>query len=62
MIRAGETGFLVDTVKEAAEAVDRIGELDPRACRANVQARFSVLVMAAGYERVFRKVIEESAL
>jgi hypothetical protein len=46
-------------VKEAAAAADRIGELDPRACRANVQARFSVQVMAAGYERVFRKVIGE---
>jgi glycosyltransferase involved in cell wall biosynthesis len=62
LIREGETGFLVDTVKEAAAAVDRIGELDPRACRANVQARFSVQVMAAGYEQVFRKVIgQESA-
>jgi glycosyltransferase involved in cell wall biosynthesis len=57
LIREGETGFLVDTVKEAAAAVDRLGELDPRACRANVQARFSVQEMAAGYERVFRKVI-----
>ncbi len=57
LIREGETGFLVDTVQEAAAAVDRLGELDPRACRANVQARFSVQEMAAGYERVYRKVI-----
>jgi glycosyltransferase involved in cell wall biosynthesis len=59
LIREGETGFLIDTVKEAAAAVDRIGEIDPRACRANVQARFSVQVMAAGYERVYLKVIGE---
>ena len=57
LIRDGETGFLVDTVQQAAAAVDRIGELDPRACRANVQARFSVEHMAAGYEQVFRRVI-----
>ena len=57
LIREGETGFLVDTAEEAAAAVDRVGALDPQACRANVEARFSVRVMAAGYERVFRKVI-----
>jgi glycosyltransferase involved in cell wall biosynthesis len=60
LIREGETGFLVDTVEEAAAAVDRVGALDPQACRANVEARFSVRVMAEGYERVFRKVIGNS--
>ena len=57
LIREGETGFLVDTTEEAAAAVDRVGALDPRACRANAEARFSVRVMAEGYERVYRKVI-----
>ena len=60
LVRDGETGFLVDTVKEAAAATDRIGELDPGACRANVEARFSVQVMAAGYERVYRTLIGET--
>jgi glycosyltransferase involved in cell wall biosynthesis len=59
LIREGETGFLVNTVDEAVAAVDRLGEIDPRACRANVEERFSVQVMAAGYEKVFREVIDE---
>ena len=59
-MREGDTGFLVDTVQQAAAAVKRLGELDPQACRANVEARFSVEEMAVGYERVFWKVIEET--
>ena len=59
LVREGETGFLVDTLQEAAAAVEQVGEIDPQACRANVQARFSAEVMAAGYEQVYRKVIGE---
>ena len=57
LIRQDETGFLVDTVEEAAAAVERLDEIDPRACRANVEARFSETVMGAGYERVYRKLV-----
>lgn len=57
LVRDGETGFLVDTVEEAAAAVGRLGEIDPRACRANVAARFSAPVMASGYVRVYRRLI-----
>jgi glycosyltransferase involved in cell wall biosynthesis len=61
LVREGDTGFLVDTVQEAAAAVKRLGELDPQACRANVEARFSVEEMAVGYEQVFWKVIGNQA-
>ena len=60
LIRDGETGFLVDTIDEAAAAVKRLPEIDPQACRANVEARFSVQVMAEGYERVFNQVCQGS--
>lgn len=56
LIREGTTGFLVDTVEEAAARVERLGELDPAACRRNVEERFSPESMAAGYEAVYRKV------
>jgi glycosyltransferase involved in cell wall biosynthesis len=56
LVRDGQTGFLVDTVAEAAAAAGRLDRIDPRACRANVEARFSSQVMAEGYESVFRKV------
>ena len=61
LIKHAETGFLVDSVDEAAEAVKRLAEIDPRACRANVETRFSASVMAAGYERVYRRLVGQDA-
>jgi len=61
LIEHGETGFLVNSVEEAAEAVRRLDEIDPRACRANVEKRFSAAVMAAGYEQVYRTLVGQDA-
>jgi glycosyltransferase involved in cell wall biosynthesis len=54
----GVTGFLVRDVNEAASAVARLDEIDGRACRANVEARFSVERMAESYERVYEQIFE----
>ena len=56
LIREGETGFLVDTMEQAAEAVTKLDAIDPVACRQNVAERFSPETMATGYESVFRRV------
>ena len=61
LIKHGETGFLVDSVDEAAQAVKQLAQIDPSACRANVVARFSASVMAAGYERVYRRLVGQDA-
>jgi len=58
VIRHGKTGFVVRDVDEAIAAVDRVKEIDARACRANVEERFSAEVMAHNYERVYRVLIE----
>lgn len=60
LIREGETGFLIDTVEEAAEAVGKLDTIDPVACRRNVAERFSPRTMAAGYERVYHHVVAEA--
>jgi glycosyltransferase involved in cell wall biosynthesis len=52
----GVTGFVRDRVEELAEAVERVGELDPRACRRHVAERFDVPVMVSGYEAVYRRL------
>ena len=39
-------------------AIARADELDPHACRARVAAHFDLPVMGAGYERVYRRVLE----
>ena len=51
----------ITMVDEAVEAVKRLAEIDPRACRANVETRFSASVMAAGYERVYRRLVGQDA-
>jgi glycosyltransferase involved in cell wall biosynthesis len=57
LIDHGVTGFLVDTVEEAVEAVGRVGELDRAACRRAVEARFSVERMADRYLELYRTLV-----
>ena len=53
----GETGVVVDSVEETAAAVDRVGDLDPRAMRVRVQERFSAEAMVAGYEDAYERAL-----
>jgi hypothetical protein len=50
----GVNGFLVDDEHAMAEAVARVGEIDPDTCRASVQGRYDVGLVEAAYERVYR--------
>ncbi|HEX8099561.1 MAG TPA: glycosyltransferase family 4 protein [Actinomycetota bacterium] len=59
IVAHGETGFVVSGENypaEAAEALRRLNEIDPEACRSRVQERFSKESMVAGYERIFEAV------
>jgi glycosyltransferase involved in cell wall biosynthesis len=58
----GETGFVVpveDYPARAADALKRLDEIDPIACRARVQSKFSKQAMVAGYEAVFERVVSQ---
>ena len=55
VIADGETGFVVDTDEEIAEAIGRLGEIDPKACRRRVEERFSKAAMVEGYVRAFER-------
>ncbi len=57
LIEHGVTGFLVDDVQGAVEAVARLGEIDRAACRASVAARFTVEHMADRYLALYRRLI-----
>jgi glycosyltransferase involved in cell wall biosynthesis len=57
LIDPGVTGFLVDNVDEAVDAIDRIGEIDRSACRAAVSARFTVDRMADRYLDLYRLIL-----
>jgi glycosyltransferase involved in cell wall biosynthesis len=56
----GKTGFIVPVegyAEAAAEALQRTDEIDPLACRAHVQERFSADAMVSGYEAVFERIL-----
>jgi glycosyltransferase involved in cell wall biosynthesis len=57
LIEHGVTGFLVDSVDGAVEAIARIGEIDRAACRAAVAARFTVDRMADRYLALYRSLL-----
>src|SRR3954471_15534974 len=52
VIGDGVTGFLADGVEAAVKCLDRVPEIDRRACRQRVQQCFSIETMVESYERV----------
>lgn len=57
----GETGFIVNTVEQMAEAVAHVNEIDSMVCRRDVEEKFSVNTMVSGYENTFKEIINKSA-
>ena len=58
VIDDGVTGFVVNSIAEAVEAVSRVGDLSRRACRKTFERRFDAARMARDYVEVYRKVVE----
>ncbi len=54
----GVTGFIVDTIDEAARAVERVVSLDRRACRRSFEETFDAARMARDYVEVYRRLVE----
>ena len=57
LIVDGVTGFLVDSLDQAIEAIDRVGEIDRTACREHVARHFTVDRMADRYLELYRDVL-----
>ena len=56
VVEDGVTGFLCDDVDQMVEAVARLGEIDPDACRRRA-GRFSGGAMCRGYLEVYENVV-----
>jgi glycosyltransferase involved in cell wall biosynthesis len=56
IVRPGRTGFLVDDVDGAVEAVGRVGTLSRRHCRDDVEKRFTAARMVADYAELFGRI------
>jgi glycosyltransferase involved in cell wall biosynthesis/quercetin dioxygenase-like cupin family protein len=59
LIQDGETGFLVNSVDEAAEAVQKLTSISRKRCRESVEKRFSVERMVDDYIKVYETILEK---
>ncbi|WP_127501805.1 glycosyltransferase family 4 protein [Actinoplanes solisilvae] len=57
VVDEGVTGFLVEDVDEAVDAVDRVGDLDRAACARRARERFSRDRMVEDYLEIYRKIV-----
>jgi glycosyltransferase involved in cell wall biosynthesis len=61
IIRNGETGYLVEDIEGAINAVATIRMIDRSICRADVEKRFTSTRMARDYVRVYHKILNGDA-
>jgi glycosyltransferase involved in cell wall biosynthesis len=57
VVEDGKTGFICESLEEMASKVELAKHIDRRMCREVVDTRFSVQVMADGYEAAYLGVI-----
>ncbi|MEV6768885.1 glycosyltransferase family 4 protein [Nocardia sp. NPDC051030] len=57
VIEHGVTGFICDHPDELPDAIARVGEIDPHACRRRVEELFATDRFAAGYDAVYRQAV-----
>jgi len=51
-----ETGYLVNNVDEAVEAIGKIEQIDRKKCRQRVEENFTIDKMVKGYEKVYEEI------
>ena len=61
IIRHGETGYIVDDIEGAINAVAAIRSIGRMQCRADVEERFTSTRMARDYVRVYEKILNGEA-
>lgn len=60
IIDEGTTGFMVDSLEGALEAVRRLGSIDRAICRQVFEQRFSARRMALDYLEVYKRVLKRA--
>ena len=61
IIRDGETGYIVEDIEGAIDAVATVGTIDRSVCRADVERRFTSTRMARDYVRVYQEILNGEA-
>jgi glycosyltransferase involved in cell wall biosynthesis len=58
IIDHGKTGYIVEDVEHAVEAISAVRSLDRSACREDAERRFSHARMASDYVRVYQEILK----
>ena len=61
IIRDGETGYIVEDIEHAVDAVAALQSIDRSACREDVEQRFSHTRMARDYVDAYEKILDPGA-
>jgi glycosyltransferase involved in cell wall biosynthesis len=61
VVENGRTGFIAESADDLPSAIEAASLLSPADCRESAERRFDVSVMAAGYERIYRMLVEGSS-
>jgi glycosyltransferase involved in cell wall biosynthesis len=56
-----QTGYLVNSVDEAVEAVAKIDQIDRKKCLQRVEENFTIDKMVSGYEKVYAEIFRREA-
>jgi glycosyltransferase involved in cell wall biosynthesis len=57
VVEDGHTGFIVESLQDAVEAVRRVAQLSRKRCREVFEQRFTVTRMANDYVKQFERLI-----
>ena len=60
VMKEGHTGFVVEGLEDAVEAVRRVPQLSRRRCREVFEKRFTATRMAQDYVQVFKRLIKRN--
>src|SRR5699024_6313380 len=60
VIDDGVTGYVVSSIRQAVQALKRVGWLDRSACRKAFEERFDAVRMAHDYVDVYRRLVHAS--
>ncbi len=61
VIADGVTGFLVNSLSEAVDALGKLSEIDRKDCRSRVEKHFSIETMVRGHEQVYADIFESES-
>lgn len=61
IVQEGKTGFLVDGMDDAIEAVSKVEQIKPEACIRHAQEHFSSKAMADAYARLYTQLLRSKA-